>query len=1010
MIQLKDSATFSCTDCTIRNNSALQSSILSPSRGATFNIIDSTISESSATAFPFAQLVDTKSDNKIRNSQIVDNIFRTKADQLAHLFAHPSFEPSYQAEYTKEAEFLEDKEILINLQQSQLTFEESSVVIGDNLAIIAGFQSTLVITGAEMKNSISPVPVFDLISSDFTGINSKFTNLSATQDYPSFRVNEGTVSFESCNLTESDSILFSLQRVMINLLQTTFSGIRETVFSAREDSNIISSASTFSSFETAFDITNSVLKILNGTLLKDSTKPAVTTSASNVIFENSFIENCSGGMYLDQNSVTTINGGTLKKNGQMGSLSGSIQNFESDLTILNSRFEESKSLEGGSILTSCLTSCTVKIESTQFIDSMATGKGGAILYRNFRPTFKNLTFTGCIAPYGREIASYPVEAKILANPSRTLIDQVSGQDTESTIEIELIDFEGRRAEEDSSSVISILNPTSQKVKSIKVTKGVADFSTTIFLGKTGSQNNNFSIIVDSIKPKELQTWLLPAEYSTLEDSLTVSFRECKAGEYEELSQCFDCPAQTYSLLQSQSVCKECNLNSQCPGKEVIDVDEGYWRESVESDTLYICLEKSACKGGYFPENENPVECTEGYTGILCQECKNEEGIRYARQKLHECVKCPNKFLNAIRIFAIVFFCLCFVFSLVIMNLRKKKESAISIMSRILTNYLHCSTASLSYNLAFPSYLQTSSVPSQQVSQTSSSVLSFECFLDDFKIGPSLFLMKALASSFVPLLFLILYVSVFMIAKAIRPQRIDFKRAFLVTLITLLFFFHPQLTEKTLAFFKCTTIEGESRMIFDLPMTCWEGTHLLMLSIFWIPMFFLWIVGLPGFGIVFLYINRKNLLKQTFADKYLILYQGMKTNRGFWEMLNIFRKVALLSINVFLPEDQPFYKATAGIGFLIFFWRLQLFLKPFKLEVFNQLEEREMLTSVSTLYAGILFLQPDASASIQFITFSFIILTNFYFFSFFGLVFLTTFQTKIRALVWLKIFLHRVSFA
>ena len=70
----------------------------------------------------------------------------------------------------------------------------------------------------------------------------------------------------------------------------------------------------------------------------------------------------------------------------------------------------------------------------------------------------------------------------------------------------------------------------------------------------------------------------------------------------------------------------------------------------------------------------------------------------------------------------------------------------------------------------------------------------------------------------------------------------------------------------------------------------------------------------------------------------------------------------------------------------------------------------MLTSVSTLYAGILFLQPEASAPVLLLAFIFIVLTNVYFFSYFGLIFLTTFQTKAKILIWLKFFLHKVSFA
>ena len=49
---------------------------------------------------------------------------------------------------------------------------------------------------------------------------------------------------------------------------------------------------------------------------------------------------------------------------------------------------------------------------------------------------------------------------------------------------------------------------------------------------------------------------------------------------------------------------------------------------------------------------------------------------------------------------------------------------------------------------------------------------------------------------------------------------------------------------------------------------------------------------------------------------MVLYPGMKKNRAFWEMANILRKIVLLSINVFLPEDMELVKASLAVVFLL----------------------------------------------------------------------------------------------
>jgi hypothetical protein len=45
----------------------------------------------------------------------------------------------------------------------------------------------------------------------------------------------------------------------------------------------------------------------------------------------------------------------------------------------------------------------------------------------------------------------------------------------------------------------------------------------------------------------------------------------------------------------------------CLGKTEVSVEEGFWRKTTNSTIIIECPNQNACKGGYFPENEYPVE-------------------------------------------------------------------------------------------------------------------------------------------------------------------------------------------------------------------------------------------------------------------------------------------------------------------------------------------------------------------------------------------------------------------
>jgi len=103
------------------------------------------------------------------------------------------------------------------------------------------------------------------------------------------------------------------------------------------------------------------------------------------------------------------------------------------------------------------------------------------------------------------------------------------------------------------------------------------------------------------------------------------------------------------------------------------------------------------------------------------------------------------------------------------------------------------------------------------------------------------------------------------------------------------------------------------------------------------MIIIWVIGSPTFAFYILYKNRNRLNEHKFQKYMIVLYQGLKDDKFYWELLNIVRKVAIVAINVFLSTFSAFYKGASGVILLVIFTRMQLLLNPFKNEMNNDLE-------------------------------------------------------------------------
>ena len=66
--------------------------------------------------------------------------------------------------------------------------------------------------------------------------------------------------------------------------------------------------------------------------------------------------------------------------------------------------------------------------------------------------------------------------------------------------------------------------------------------------------------------------------------------------------------------------------------------------------------------------------------------------------------------------------------LIFFNVRKKSDSAISILFRILMNYFQILSTSMSFNFSYPNWALDATEPLKTVGQSSEMVVSFDCFL------------------------------------------------------------------------------------------------------------------------------------------------------------------------------------------------------------------------------------------------------------------------------------------
>ena len=445
--------------------------------------------------------------------------------------------------------------------------------------------------------------------------------------------------------------------------------------------------------------------------------------------------------------------------------------------------------------------------------------------------------------------------------------------------------------------------------------------------------------------------------------MVVSFRFWKPGEYFDNQQWKVWTPGTYSLSWNSTEWKPWPNNANWLGGVQIYVNSGYWRKSTNSTYMSEWPRQNSCLGEYHPENEYPVTCEEGYSGILCTEWTVVDGSKYERQSNFECEKCPNLVYNALRIMGLILLVSIFFIVLIIVNIRKKKESQQSILLRILANYLQLLSVSMSFNMKFPPILVQIFYPLQKIGASSEAFLSLDCFFRDASIKgftPSTALFKIFLTGMLPIfLIFVALICWGLLYIMFKKWFKDFRRNVVVTIIVIIYLLHPTITKVSFEVFQWIRIdETEYRVKLDLNIVWFSLEHIKWCFILGFPMIVFWVVGWPVAVAIILFKNKKSLNEAKMQKYLLLLYQGLKEKWFYWELVNTLRKILMVAINVFLSTIPLIFSATTAVLVLIALIRIQIRLKPYKNELNNDLEIESMVTGTATLFWGVLFISDD----------------------------------------------------
>jgi len=291
----------------------------------------------------------------------------------------------------------------------------------------------------------------------------------------------------------------------------------------------------------------------------------------------------------------------------------------------------------------------------------------------------------------------------------------------------------------------------------------------------------------------------------------------------------------------------------------------------------------------------------------------------------------------------------------------EKKNVTSIFMKILMNHMQLITLTASFNFSWPEQVLAFFSAVKPASSASTQVLSVDCFLGSKsnsttpdESGMRVFWQKMIMYALMPFLLALVSYIVWWVHSAYKKYEMPYGKT-ISTLVILLFLVHPNIVEYMFNGFYCIDIDGEPRIREDLRVVCWQTEHKLYGFMLALPSIVVWGLGIPFFAFTLLTRERETLDKLATKEKFGFLYNGYKKDFYYWEIVIMYRKIAIIFIAVFISSSGVVTQALIVFLLLIIFIVINLKKAPFMTVVLNDLETLSMVTSMVTVYCGLFYI-------------------------------------------------------
>ena len=121
-----------------------------------------------------------------------------------------------------------------------------------------------------------------------------------------------------------------------------------------------------------------------------------------------------------------------------------------------------------------------------------------------------------------------------------------------------------------------------------------------------------------------------------------------------------------------------------------------------------------------------------------------------------------------------------------------------------------------------------------------------------------------------------------------------------------------------------------------------------------PILVIWVIFIPIFALILLTIYIKKDGDNKVKQYMLILYQGLKPDRYYWEFVNSLRKVLILMSFTIFVTFSIVYKIMIATIILFITFRIQVYLNPYKKKEYNSIEILALLAGTIKISSGLIF--------------------------------------------------------